>query len=128
MNRSEVAEIISHCSYKPNWNIHIKSEEDGTQYIQLEVKDGMDSVTLQRTDWKSGKRYLSKWMCRQEIVGVVFGLIKDAEMHEIHEFFRYKGASIYNPHLDPDVLADVAKRKSSFVMRENAMSMIEGAE
>lgn len=128
MNRFEVAEIISHCSYKPNWSIHIKAEEDGTQYIQLEVKDGMDSVTLQRADWKSGKRYLSKWMCKQEIVGVVFGLIKDAEMHEIHEFFRYKGASIYNPHLDPDVLADVAKRKSSFVMRENAMSMIEGAE
>lgn len=61
-------------------------------------------------------------MCRQEIVGVVFALIKDAELHEIHEWFRYKGRSIYNPHLDPDVLADVASRKESFVTRDDSMT------
>ena len=64
-------------------------------------------------------------MCRQEIVAAVYGAIEKAELHEIREFFRYKGASIFNPHLDPDVLAEVAKKKSSFNVRENAMSMIE---
>ncbi len=46
-------------------------------------------------------------------------------MHEVREWFRYRGASIFNPHLDPDVLADVAKKKASFCVRENAMSMEE---
>lgn len=79
-----------------------------------------------RSPWRSGKRYLSVHMCRQEVVGAVFGLIKDAEVHEIHEWFRYRGASIFNPHLDPDALAVLAKRKDAFVVRENAMSMTEG--
>ncbi|KVK62672.1 hypothetical protein L905_19065 [Agrobacterium sp. TS43] len=65
-------------------------------------------------------------MCRQEVVGVVFGLIKDAELHETHEWFRYRGASIYNPHLDPDALVNLARKASSFVTRDNAMTMTEG--
>ena len=65
-------------------------------------------------------------MCRQEVVGVVFSAIEKAELHEMREFFRYRGASIYNPHIDPDVLVAVAKKASSFNMRENAMSMTEG--
>ena len=88
---------------------------------------GERTVTGEPCTWKSGKRYLSIYMCRQEIVGAVFGLIKDAEMHEIREWFRYKGASIFNPHLDPDVLAEVAKKKASFNVRENAMTMEEAA-
>lgn len=47
---------------------------------------------------------------------------------EMREFFRYRGASIYNPHIDPDVLVDVARKASSFNMRDNAMSMTEGNE
>ena len=64
-------------------------------------------------------------MCRQEVVSAVYGAIEKAELHEIREFFRYKGASIFNPHLDPDVLAEVAKKKESFNMRDNAMTMEE---
>lgn len=64
-------------------------------------------------------------MCRQEIVGTAFGLIRDAEEHETREWFRYRGASIFNPHLDPDVLVEVARKKTSFVTRTNAMSMEE---
>lgn len=66
------------------------------------------------------------WMCRQEVVGAVFGAIRAAEEHEMKEWFTYKGARIFNPHLDPDVLAEVARSKSSFNFRENAMSMEEG--
>lgn len=40
----------------------------------------------------------------------------------------YRGASIYNPHLDPDVLAHVATRGSSFIQRENSMTMEENDE
>jgi hypothetical protein len=65
-------------------------------------------------------------MCRQEVIAAVYGAIEKAELHEVREFFRYKGASIFNPHLDPDVLAEVARKRSSFNLMENAMSMDEG--
>lgn len=131
MDKREVTFIVSAITYKPGWRFIIG--EDGTRlFLQAEVSTDSDLTldptrrTIGRTPWKSGKRYLSPHMCRQEVVGVVLGIIKDAEMHEVHEWFRYKGAAIYNPHLDPDVLVEVAKRRSSFNVRQDAMSMLEG--
>lgn len=133
MDSVEMLTILKAISYKPGWSILFSDAED-RPYIQLSV--GVESdVTLDshkrdgtRTPWKSAKRYLSPHMCRQEVVGAVFGLIKDAEMHEVHEWFRYKGAAIYCPHLDPDVLAQVASKASSFNVRDNAMTMEEKKE
>ncbi len=130
MTLDEIKELVNRCTYKPGWTV-IFHPAPTRPYIQLEVDETTPSAMCASSaddsivPWKSGKRYLSTFMCRQEIVGAVFALIKDAEMHECHEWFRYKGASIYNPHLDPDVLADAAKRYSSFNMREDAMNMKE---
>lgn len=128
-------DLVSACSYKPGWFIEFAQEHHtGRPYIQLSVsadaEASLDSAKRDgtRTPWKSGKRYLSAHMCSQEVVGAVFALIKDAEMHETHEWFRYRGASIYNPHLDPDVLASIASKASSFVTRANAMTMEEGGD
>lgn len=131
MTKEEMAEIISRITYKPGWRIKfvLGSNDKVRPYIQLSVGIESDATldptrkTENRTPWKSGKRYLSAHMCRQEIVGAVMGMITDAELHEVREWFRYKGASIFNPHLDPDVLAEVARYNSSFNVRENAMSM-----
>ena len=124
--------IVDTITYKPGWTVLFRWSAD-RPYVQLSV-DVTSDLTLDptgkstaRTPWKSGKRYLSKYMCSQEIVGAVFGLIKDAEMHEVHEWFRYRGASIYNPHLDPEALVELARKRSSFVVRDNAMSMEEPA-
>lgn len=129
MTFDEMNELVYACTYKPGW--HIILAFDGRPFIQLsvsvETEAALDSHKRDgtRTPWKSGKRYLSLHMCRQEVVGAVFALIKDAEMHEVHEWFRYKNASIYNPHLDPDALVTIATRKASFNTRENAMTMEE---
>lgn len=122
MELREMSALVQQCSYKPGWYINFLL--DDRPYIQLQVA-GTDSQTGKPTVWCSGKRYLSQHMCRQEIVGAVFSLIKDAEMHELHEWFRYKGASIFNPHIDPDVLVVVASKAENFNMRENAMTMQE---
>lgn len=136
MTNEEMFKIVDAVTYKRGWHVGffaVAADPSERPYVQLSVSEesdaSLDSVKRDgsRTPWKSGKRYLSPHMCRQEIVGVVFGLIKDAEMHEVHEWFRYKGASIYNPHLDPDALASLARKASSFVTRENAMSMEEAA-
>lgn len=121
----EIKAIVEAITYKPDWQI-ILGDDGERMYVQIEATT-LDSITKVPTKWKSGKTYLSPFMCRQEIVGSVFSTIEKAELHEIREFFRYKGASIFNPHLDPDVLAEVAKKASSFNVRDNAMSMEEPA-
>ena len=130
--KTTVEELAATITYKPGWSI-IVGEDGERLFLQVSVnafaEASMDSVKRDgtRAPWKGGKRYLSPHMCKQELVGVAFDLIKSAEMHEVHEWFRYKGRSIYNPHLDPDALAELAGKASSFVCRKNAMSMDEGA-
>jgi len=126
-------ELIALITYKPGWSIEAHQDDAQKVYVQLSVsafaEASMDSVKRDgtRTPWKSSRRYLTPSMCKQELVGVIFDLIKAAELHEAHEWFRYKNASIYNPHLCPDALAVLSRKKESFVVRKNAMSMVEEA-
>jgi hypothetical protein len=128
MNIHEMKTIIDSITYKPGWTILLRSD-DGRPYIQAEVGIESDLTmdptrrSTERTPWRSAKHYLSVHMCRQEVVGAVYGLIRAAEEHEMREWFRYKGASIFNPHLDPDMLAFLASRKHAFNTRESPMTM-----
>lgn len=119
----QMKSLVEACTYKPGWEIIF--DNDGERpFVQIAATT-LCSVSGEASAWKSGKTYLSPYMCRQEVVSAVYGAIEKAELHEVREFFRYKGASIFNPHLDPDVLAEVAKKKESFNMRDNAMTMEE---
>lgn len=126
MNAELARQIVEQISYKPGWKLLLKENTRGL-YVQMEVTSELDSITRKPCMFRTSKRYISEFMCKQEVVGLVFGLIKDAELHEVHEWFRYKGASIYNPHLDPDALVVIASKKDNFNCRENAMSMEEAA-
>lgn len=123
LTKQDMMDIVDNITYKPTWCINLKEDGKGL-YVQISATT-LDSVTLEPTPWTGGKNYLSEHMCRQEVVGVVFSALEKAELHEMREFFRYKGACIYNPHLDPDALAEVAKKKANFNLRENAMTMTE---
>lgn len=112
--------ILEEITYKGGWKVKCYSQDD-RPYIQVCVTGGVCSQTGARTDWKGAKRWLSFHMCRQEIVGAAFACIKDAEEHEMREFFRYKGRAIYNPHLNPDALVELARDKKNFVYREDSM-------
>lgn len=131
LSTSEMRSLVYSCTYKPGWIIKLKGQDTERPYIQIEVTAATEASLCStardgtREPWRSGKRYLSRHMCRQEVVGAVFALIKDAEMHEVHEWFRYRGFCIYNPHLDPDALVEVAKHARNFNTRQNAMSMEE---
>ena len=128
MSISDIAELIRACSYKPGWTI-LFSHEGERPFIQVSVDETAEAAkspfTGEVSAWKGGKRYLSQHMCRQEIVGAVFAAIKDAEMHEIHEWFKYRGRSIFNPHIDPDALVELVRWKKNLNFRDNAMSMEE---
>lgn len=122
MNKTEALETLNMITYKPGWSILCGEDVRGI-YVQACCETGICSVTKKPAPWKGRKQYVSEWMCKQEIVGIAFSLIRDAEMHEVHEWFRYKGASIFNPHLNPDALADLASKQSSFCVRADSMKV-----
>jgi hypothetical protein len=124
MNINDMSIIVKSIKYKANWFIMFWQDSIGP-FVQLRVENSLCSITGKVTDWKSSKIYLTEFMSRQEIVGSVFGLIERAELHEMREFFRYKGRAIYNPHIDPDVLVEIASKAENFNCRENSMSMVE---
>ncbi len=131
MTKDDAIAIFNLCTYKPGWTYIFGTENEGTPEERWYAQVGVDITTEAAMDshkkghprapWKGGKRYFSQHMCDQEIVGVAFGLVCDAEMHETKEWFRFDGASIYNPHLSPWALAKLAKKADSFVVRHNAM-------
>lgn len=127
MKPYEIKEIADQISYKPGWGLifgYDGTTESGRYYLQVENTLGVCAVTGKPDPWKGRKQHLSPWMTRQEIVGICFSLIKDAEEHEMREWFRYKGRSIYNPHLDPDLLVEVASKASSFNTRPDSMTEV----
>ena len=131
MEIREMSEIVAACSYKRGWWISVREDDGGRPFIQLRVSEKAEASTCSQTGkrvgWSSGKHYLSQHMCRQEVVGVVFAAIKAAEEHEMREWFRYRGAAIFNAHLCPDRLAEFARKLENFEFRENAMTMEEKA-
>lgn len=124
MTTKQIRALVAHVTYKEGWDILVGEDGERT-YLQLAVTGGQCSVSLKTVDWKGGKKYLSPYMCRQEIVGACFAIIKEAEEHEMREWFRFKGAAIYNPHLDPDALVLVARKKENFCTRPDNQSMTQ---
>ena len=120
--------IIGKVTYKPGWYLRTGVEE-GRMWVQVGVTDeaeiSWDMIAKKKVPWRGAKHYLSPHMCRNEIVSTVYHAIERAELHEVKEWFRYRGASIFNPHLDPDALVEVAKWAKNFNVRVGAMTMEE---
>lgn len=119
MTLIEMMELVNACTYKPGWKIRLVINEP-RPYIQISTVT-LCSIDLKPMAWKSAKTFVSNHMCKQEVVAAVYNAIERAELHECREFFRYRGASIFNPHLCPDALANLARKKESFNLRKNAM-------
>lgn len=76
-------------------------------YIQVR-SNRPDTFTGQTGEGGGGKYRVSYYACKSEIVAAIFGLFKSYEEHECREAFTYKGVRIFGPHIDVDVLVDVA--------------------
>lgn len=120
--------ILGNIEYKPGWYLRTGVEE-GRMWLQVGVTEeaeiSFDRQAGKKVPWRGAKHYLSPHMCRNEIVSMAYHAFERAELHEVKEWFRYKGRSIFNPHLDPDALVEVARYAKNFNTRENAMTMEE---
>lgn len=100
MHDNEIKTIVDQITYKPGWSIildHDQLDPDSRLYIQITAATPDSTNPSSIVPWKSAKHYLSPFMCRQEIVGTVYHAIERAELHEMNEFFRYKGPRSITP-------------------------------
>lgn len=128
MTKSEILAIFALITFKPGWSFRFGEEADRMWFqicVDASSPDCIDSITGEPAPWRGAKHFLSPHMCRNEIVGAAFQAINRAIEHETREWFRYRGRSIFNPHLDPDALAELASKAANFNTRVNAMTMEE---
>lgn len=89
--------------------LDLRYDED-RPYLQVRCTNGKDSKTGESAVWTSRKWMLSYHMVKSEVVRTAYKAYVAALMHEADETFKYKDATIYNPHANVDVLADVFKK------------------
>lgn len=102
-----ILSIINNIEYK-DWACRAESLGDGF-YIQL----GWDGIELEKfsghteetlIELTGRKWYISSHATNSEVIQTVFLAVKTAELHEIHENFKYKNKTVFNPHYNIEEL------------------------
>lgn len=116
MNPTETRfrEIVARLTYK-DWRFAIcrdplSSDFTPRYYLQIQVNNGTCNVTKQPCKWHGRKWPLSQFMTDSEIVGTAFLAVRTAEEHETREMFLYRGAAIYQGHLDVEALVEINRQ------------------
>ena len=81
-------------------------QKNGVPFLQVQFKAvdiGCDDISPKRLQ-HCRKWQLSEFMTPTEIVRTAFLAVRQAEIHECEENFKYMEVSIYNPHRDVEDL------------------------
>jgi hypothetical protein len=101
-----MAQIVKEINYK-DWNIQVRCDAE-RPYLQVQFREH-DKWKATTTTQSGRKWFLSPHMTRSEIVQTAFKAVLTAEEHETRERFHYKGAAIFGPHFNVDVLVGVCE-------------------
>jgi len=117
--RAIAMRVLSKVQYK-DWTFEVtmKNGQKPEEWDMGGNDDLLLRVTFVAPDNVTGKPELQtgrKWLIEYgthptQIVQAAWLAVQRAEMHEIAEQFRYKGATIFNRHIDVDSLVDASKR------------------
>jgi hypothetical protein len=111
MTFAALKKIIKDIKYK-DWFFHLENRRDcfllQVRFMAYDTDKPNTPIELQHCR----KWFVSRHACKAEIVRTAFKAIVAAEEHEVCENFRYRGARIHSPHLDPDVLHRVFERET----------------
>ena len=110
----------------------ITTERDGTyKDLWCERNIGHDAHVpdcyVEIPKWKRVTQFCRKWRLENEfttsdIVKTAWIATLSAEEHEAREIFKYKGASVFGPHVDVDALVDLVKMKKNLDLRDEVMA------
>jgi hypothetical protein len=100
--------VVGRIRYRDGYQFHVDHDR-GRVYVEL-WHWRPDAVTGEMGWGSGGKRFLQPTMTDSDIVRTCLGAALSYEEHEVREFFTYKGARIYGPHLDVEALVEIADR------------------
>lgn len=99
----DIKTLVNECQFN-DWMFRVDAYSDGTPYVQVLFKD-RDRITGEEEIQRCRKWVLSLHSTNSEIVRAVFKAVEAAALHEVQEAFKFRGARIYNPHMDLEALA-----------------------
>lgn len=103
----ELYRVVGNIAYK-DWHFYVVADGDfGYLQLQWMGKDNDTDVTQRQY----GRKWrLCPYMTDSEVVQTAFLAVKTAEEHETRELFTFKGARIFGPHIDVEVLIYISNR------------------
>jgi hypothetical protein len=110
MTLKYIQSILSNIKYK-NWDIVAEARLD-CFVIQVQFQ-GINVDTGKMELQKCRKWFISQHACLNEVVTTAHKAVEAAEKHEMNENFKYYGYAIFNPHLHPDLIADMMEKLGS---------------
>lgn len=93
-----------------NWRLDVRCEGyESRSYLQVVDLTAFCNVTDEPAPWSGRKWFLSPHMTASEIVQTALKAVLTAMEHEIRENFKYRGVTVFDPHLDVDALVEFRK-------------------
>jgi|SRR5688572_20680571 len=102
MSEHKLRHIVEGITYKTGWRLNCDCcSLTGQLTIQWDW-DAPDAEAVGETCVVTGRRYIiEKYFTEGDVLRTIFDGIRAGEMHEAHEFFRYDGNKILDPHWEP---------------------------
>jgi hypothetical protein len=107
---ASIRALVQECKFN-DWTFRVDEYADGTPYVQVLFMD-KDRISGKEELQRCRKWVLSLHSTNSEIIRAVFKAVEGAMIHEVQEAFKFRGARIYNPHLDLEELADAINAKA----------------
>ncbi len=118
MTPVEISEIVEKITIPESYEIIVKRHIDASRwYLQIR-QDTVCNRTGEPYSEGGRKWDLSEHMTESEIVLTVWKAYLTFLEHEARETFLYKGAVLFDPHIDVNALIEASKKRS--VRNENS--------
>jgi len=88
----------------------VVNEYNGAPYLQI-FFNAPDSNTGKIEEQYSRKWILQYTMCNTEVVRTAYKAMEAVVIHELQEQFTYRGARVFDPHMDVEKLVDIVNRE-----------------
>lgn len=103
----QIQEIVNQITYL-DWKFRLF--DDGNRALLQVQGNGICPKTGERVEWTGRKHAISFHSCRNEIIRTAKLAIDRAVQHEVDEQFRYRGVAIFNPHMNYDLVVEMANQ------------------
>jgi hypothetical protein len=108
-----------------DWDVNVLMDGERA-YLQIGFWEFDNTISMHdrhaKTYQKGRKWTLSPYMTKSEVVQTAFKAIMTAEEHEIREKFTYRGKTIFGPHFNVDMLAEMCEQEALDVRQDSTLT------